>query len=227
MGKIDWTYRHLQLAGATEMGKTAAAQALLRDRGIRRRIVFDPQHDYVERENVQVVVSELDQVRGYLEDVHPGDDFSIALQPTSDDDAGQAEALAVIAWEHGDCVLVVEEAEEALSAAARPLEVRRLAKKGRHRNIGVWPSSQRPGDVAPGVRSQLQAHEAFFFRLAGNTDLDMLAGLRGREFADRVADLPQLHALRVVPGSREPELWHVSFATTPHTFGPCDCGAGA
>lgn len=223
MARIEWTNRHLQFAGATEMGKTAAAQVLLCDRRIRRRLVLDGQHDYQEGEHVQVVVSDLQQLEDYLADVGPGDEFSVAMQPTSDDEAGLAEAMADLAWELGDCTLVVEEADVSLHASNKPVIARRIARRGRHRNVGLWPSSQRPGDVAPNIRSQLQAHEAFYFRLGGNTDFDILASERGRAFAERVADLPALHALRVKPPTREPELWHVSFKTRPHTFGPCDC----
>lgn len=244
MGRIVWTNRHVQFFGATEMGKTTAAQALLPQRRIEyddsdwtagaynRRIIYDPQGDYEEGKHVQLVVSSFADLKAYTDDVGPRTPFSVALRYSPALDNPKEAALAAdvcceMGWELGDCVVVVEEGHDALSAKADAFAARRLAKAGRHRNVGLWVSGQRLYDANASVRSELIAHEVFVFRVVLGIDLQELARMKDREFADRVSNLEPLHALRLKPGIRDPELWHVDLSTNPPTFGPCTCRVAA
>lgn len=205
----------LSVAGSRGTGKTTAVRALLRERRVRRRLILDPLADYREGIDVERVVSSAEAFDAYIADVTPRAEFSVAWIPDQDSEADIAAALADVAWQLGDCVLVLEEAHDACNARTAPDELIRLAKRGRHANVGLWACSQRPSDVHPSIRAELAAHEAFVLRLAEARDLEVLAARRGRDFAAAVARLPNLHAFRVVPSELEPELWRIASFNPP------------
>lgn len=227
MGRIVWTNRHAQIVGATDMGKTVAAQAMLRARNVRRFIVLDPQADYLEGTDVQCTFSRFDALDAWLDDVSPGDPFSCSFICGTGDDsaAAAAEQLAKRTHELGDTLLVVEESHYALKNVKRVPTVVSLARAGRHRNNGVWVSGQRHVDVPTDIRSECRSQEVISFRLGLVADVDEFAREHGNEIAELVGSgydgLAQLHAVRILP-TRPPEVWHVS-SFAPPTFEVCTC----
>lgn len=207
-------YECLQVAGSRGCGKSTLVKALWRQRMVRRRLVLDPLGDY--DAETQFTARNAEELRDYCESLTAGpapatEEFSVRFMP--DDGMPEAQAAALLC-EWGfylqDCNVTLEEANDAARHGAVDPVVIRMAKRGRHYNVGLWCVSQRPSDVATSLRAELQAAEAFYLRLVEANDLDVLRERRGREFADTVANLPKFEGRLLVPGEREPIVFLVA-----------------
>jgi hypothetical protein len=216
----------MQVAGGSQMGKSSLEKALLRDRGVKRVLIFDPTDEYEQSAAwCARSASELHQLLSSIPDEY--EEWSVRYVPAIPDDvddpddiyrAEAAEAGRLARWSMsiGDNVLMVDEAHDSCGQFVHPWMVRHV-KRGAHHGCYAWICSQRPADVHPKLRGELKAHEAWYLRLAEANDLEVLAARRGREFAERVMNLPKLHALRVVPGQQELEEWEIRWnAPKPH-----------
>lgn len=209
----------MAIAGATGTGKTSLARWILSTRAPARRLILDPLGDRpsslaaAAAGRVFRSARELDQV---LREHGPGGSWQYALVPPAGREPEYAAYLARLAeWagEHGGPLwLVLEEAAAAARFGDCPPDLIRIAQRGRHVGVSIMALSQRPGSIHPDVRSELASGEAWFLRLVDWRDRQYLRERRGREFADRVARLAPLHALRVDPMADEAEPWAIEFS---------------
>lgn len=173
-----------------------------------RRLILDPLDEY-ESSAVDHCTSR-DEIWEALHSYSPGDPFSIRYVP-EEPEPDAAGYLAEWAMHLGDCVLMVDEAHEAAHRHLCSPSLLRAVKRGRHWRLSVWIISQRPADIHPSLRAELQGTESWYLRLAEHRDLEVLSARRGRKFAQRVSLLPELHAIRLSPLEQEGELWRIKF----------------
>lgn len=204
---------HISISGATGTGKSSLARALLFVRGATRRLILDPLDEYESSAAVSCVSRrELhDALNGFGDGTSEGE-FSVRYVP-EEPEADAAGYLAEWAMHLGDCTLMIDEAHEAAARNACAPALLRAVKRGRHRGVAVWIISQRPADIHPSLRAELQGTEAWYLRLAEHRDLEILSARRGPKFSERVSLLPELHALRLTPLDQNPEEWKVKFRT--------------
>ncbi len=212
----------MSIDGASGSGKTSLARALFVRRGARRRFIFDPEDEY--EHAATVVVRSQGELHEYAEKIQAEDfsQFSVRFVPpapediSDPDEVGRAEGkdcgyLCSLALWLGNCLTAVDEAHTAAGRKYLSGHTLQLAKKGRKRGAHLWTMSQRPADIHVSVRTELKSVEAWYGLLVEGADLDVLRERRGKEFADRVSHLPELHFLRLVPRVVEPEEWTVVF----------------
>lgn len=200
----------LSVSGSRGTGKSTLVGHLLNYRGVRRRIILDPLEDYPKK--VECHARSIEAVDNYLDDdfMEVTTPFSVAYTPDDLPEVAAVEHLTNWAFYMRNCVLMVEEAHESLVHPDCPRNVIRMAKRGRHFNVGLWCISQKPKDISPHLRSELNANETWYLRLSEEDDLSLLAKRRGPEFADLVRDLPNFQAVRVVPGVSRWEMWQIT-----------------
>lgn len=200
---------HLSISGATGTGKSSLARALLFERNAQRRLILDPLDEYESSASVHCMTT--GDVDGALRDIEDNEEpFSIRYVP----DGLEAEAagyLADWAMHLGNCTLMVDEAHEAAARNACSPSLLRAVKRGRHREVAVWIISQRPADIHPSLRAELQGTEAWYLRLAEHRDLEILSARRGPDFSERVSLLPELHAIQLLPLEPEGSVWKIKF----------------
>lgn len=219
---MDEIYKYgkgcLSVSGTRGSGKSTLIKALFRHNRVRRRLTLDVMDDYGE-EHYWTAHTE-QEVYDYLNTLPPPEEnpdveFSLRYVP---EDMEEPDAVNVLVrWSQylRRNVVTIEESHDSLSNRADPKEVTRFAKRSRHYEADLWTSGQRPSDIAAGIRSELHANECWYLRHAEQIDLDVMARRRGPEFADRVASLEILHALRVTPLAQEPELWKIDYHPYP------------
>lgn len=213
------------ISGASGSGKTSLVRGLFRRRRVTARLIGDMEDEYEgsaetvcrTREDLHAVLSEIDEggyesysVR-YAPDLPVTDDADLIAQH----EANEAGYLAQWALRLGECVCLLDEAHNCCGQHTCSGHTLTLAKRGRKRDAFLWAASQGPFDVKTSVRKELRAAEAWYLLLVEENDLEILRRSRGSEFADRVAHLPILHALRVLPHAREPEEWVIEWGRGP------------
>lgn len=201
---------HLSISGATGTGKSSLARALLFVRDAFRRDLLDPLDEY--ESSAAISCASRRDVHNAHAEIEDGAPYSIRYVP-EEPEADAAGYLAEWAMHAGDCTLMIDEAHEAAARNACAPALLRAVKRGRHRGVSVWIISQRPADIHPSLRAELQGTEAWYLRLAEHRDLEILSARRGPKFSERVSLLPELHALRLTPLDQNPEEWKVKFRT--------------
>lgn len=208
----------LSVSGSRGTGKSTLVHLLAQERSVRRVLVLDPLGDWKESspdkddgfvEHVAVTTAD---VARYLDDSYiidnKSDEFSIAMVPETSEEFA---AIYLSGWAKHlrNCTLILEEAH---GACAHPCseELMQFAKRGRHYNCGLWTVSQRPSDIDPNLRAELNASESWYLRLVEKVDLDVVKSRRGSDFADLVADAPNFTAFRIQPGTRGWDEYHVT-----------------
>lgn len=200
---------HLSISGATGTGKSSLARALLFDRHADRRLLLDPLDEYAS--SAAILCTTPSEVSAACSDIEDSTEpFSIRYVPDGDE-AEAAGYLAQWAMTLGDCTLMIDEAHEAAARNACSMHLLRAVKRGRHRGVSVWIISQRPADIHPSLRAELQGTEAWYLRLAEHRDLEILSARRGPGFAERVSLLPELHAIQLLPLEPEGSVWKIKF----------------
>jgi hypothetical protein len=207
----------LSISGARGTGKSSLCRGLISLRQVSRAFIFDPLDEYpadatarTEDELAKLAeawTEDTAEIVRYVPEVPDG----IDPEDMAEEEGRQAGILAQWAMSLGNTVLVVDEAHDACGRHSCSPQMLRAVKRGRHWGVFVWTISQRPTDIHPSIRAELNAQEAWYLRLAENRDLDALAARRGKEFAARVATLDQLHALRLDPLEQTPEEWVILF----------------
>lgn len=212
---MDGNYpnNHKQISGLSGTGKTTLVRILLASEvkdedGL---LIVDVDEDYGD-EFVEHRAYDVQNLDAYLAGLQPGEPFSCSIVPPEDEAPEVTELVTLYAWGMQGprgrlsggrrVIVVVEESHESLVQPA-PLHAKRCAKRGRKRNIGFWAVGQRPVDVDVKVRSQMEGNESWYLRHESPADLDIIARAHGRELSDRVKALPNLHAIRLRPGSGE------------------------
>lgn len=203
-------YDCLSIYGRRRTGKTTGCRALLKKEKVRRYIVVTPFEDDFPEGKLVRTRSEFHEACEAA-DEHGGS-FRIVYCPSEENVTQAVERASVWAMALGTCVLVVDEAHDSCSSKNldRNAKVIEVAKKGGHYGVGLWCLGQRPVDVAPDLRSELEGYEVFYFRLKGNANLQHVAQAHDKELAERVRALPPLVCYRVTDDDTV-ERWQVTF----------------
>lgn len=219
----------LSVSGTRGSGKTTLVRALLLSRNVRRRIIQDPLRDYggYAQERVTTQRQLIEYVETVKNSTVEGEaesaPFSVAYTPEDCSEVEAASFCAKTAYSMGNTTLVVEEAHSACNARAlsrfwqenQEPPIVRYVKRGRHRGCALWTSAQRPVDVDPNLRAELNAEESYYFALSEGSDLDVVRKRRpgeiGRMLESRVASLPDMFGIRLERAEPEGELWEVYY----------------
>ncbi len=222
----------LSVSGSRGTGKSTLVHALRIERHVRRVLVMDPLGDY--NGKVECYATSAAEVDEYLENrLTVTDDFSVAYCPDDVCESDAAAYLADMAFHQRNCVLIVEEAHDACRHPDCPPQLIKLAKRGRHFNVGLWTVSQRPSDISPHLRSELNSNESWYLRLSESIDLDVMKERRGKEFAREVGRMPNFCAVQILPGRDgweryrvypEPRVSKVSSKKEPTNVGETGSG---
>jgi hypothetical protein len=95
--------------------------------------------------------------------------------------------MASLAWQRGDCTLIIEEAHIVLSSHTAPPKFMRLVRVGRNRRVSMIWISHRFVGVHPSLR--LNATKLIFFRITEPLDLQEIGKRCGSEVAEKVSQL--------------------------------------
>lgn len=148
-------------------------------------LIVDPLQEYG---SVAVVVSGPEELAEYLE--RTSGRWRIAYQNDHIED--DFDSLCVAAYELGDLLFVVEEADLFCSPTYISSEFYRLIVYGRHRKSAVLTVSRVPADVHRTITRQ--AWEIYCFTTQEPNDLDYLRRYVGADFAEGVQQLaPHQH----------------------------------
>jgi hypothetical protein len=189
----------LSVSGSRGTGKSTLVHALRVERNVRRFLVMDPLGDY--KGKVDCYASTSKEVDTYFDDeLLVTDDFSLAYAPDDMSESDAASYLADMAFYLRNCTLIIEEAHDAARHPDCPPNLVKLAKRGRHFNVGLWTVSQRPSDISPHLRSELNSNESWYLRLSEVIDLEVMQQRRGKDFAKEVSMLPNFTAVKLEPG---------------------------
>lgn len=199
----------LSINGTRGSGKTALANSLIEYRKRWHRIVVTPFAEEWEGDAVRergLFHSMCDEISE-----KPRAPFAIVYEPRNESESDAVARAAEWAATIRNCTLIVDEAHDSCSAHDCPRELLTFAKRGRHYGCELWAISQRPVDLHSSLRAELHANEAWYLRLVEHNDLQVLRERRGREFADRVARLEMLHALKLEPATESPVEYRLKF----------------
>lgn len=202
-------YDCLSIYGRRRTGKTTGGRAQLRQRKVSRYLVVTPFNDDFPEADLCTTAEEF---HDRCEEAEDQERFAIVYCPSDETQTEAVERASEWALSLGFCVLVVDEAHA--SCSARNLDenakVVLVAKQGGHFGVGLWCFGQRPADVAPALRSELEGYEAYYFRLKGSANLRHVAESHDKELAERVRKLPRLVCYRVTDDDTV-ERWQVRF----------------
>lgn len=161
------------IAGAGGTGKTNFTKALVRDLRCSYTIV-DPLDQYGFLTAQRLVTTEVEAF----------------------------EDLCRYAWEKGNHLIIVEEAEQFLPNG-KPLSLyaNRCILPGRNRGIGLWANTRRFADLHKTPIAQAQ--HLFLFRMFLPNDIEYLAKFIPRDIAQSLASIPEYHFLHYSEGKTE------------------------
>lgn len=95
-------------------------------------------------------------------------------------------------WDKGNILFCVEEAEGALHEGKDFSEYAyKVIHQGRNRGIGVMAVTRRIADLSKTMFGLSQ--HVYIFRFFSPNDIDYIKGFVGKEWAERIRNLPQFH----------------------------------
>lgn len=197
----------LSIVGARGSGKTTLAHALLVKRNVRRRLILDPMDEYDKCATTRVASEQ--ELFAYFKSIEQSGEFSVRYVPEDQSEADAAAYMAEVAYSLENCTMLMDEAQEAANVRADPTVLVRICKRGRHRRVALWCVSQRPSDIHPSLRAELNASESWVLRLAEWRDLEIIRQRRGPQVSALVARLPPMQAIRIVPDRSGVTRWRV------------------
>jgi len=95
--------------------------------------------------------------------------------------------MASLAWQRGECTLIIEEAHIVLSSHTAPPKFMRLVRVGRNHSVSMIWISHRFVGVHPSLR--INASKLIFFRVTEPLDLQEISKRCGEEVKNRVSRL--------------------------------------
>ncbi len=151
--------------GKSYLGKTI-------QKAFPRRIVFDTVHEY----NSGTIVHSFDEFTSAIRQNEHSPNYEIIFQMDVDIENKVMyfnEALRILYF-LGNCLIVIEELQEYCTPHALPHYLRECILLGRHRNIGLIFTSQRPGQINKTILSQ--CNHVFVGSIHETNDLKYIAG---------------------------------------------------
>lgn len=179
--------------GRSECGKTTISRHL--QSHFKRVVIFDTIHEYADG----VLVWSLDQLFSVIEAYETKGAFRIIyrLDPLSPTCELDFELALQVLYEWGGILIVFEEVQELATAHHMPATMKRMILTGRHQNIALLFTTQRPGELHKTMLSQ--CGHVFTGQLHDQNDVRYVAGYLGRE-ARELVNLPPYHFLYFRPG---------------------------
>ncbi len=106
----------------------------------KRLIIFDVMHEYTDKGQPVRLCGELAQIV-------KNKTFKVAFLPSSQNIQSQFNYVCKLAFEMGDCLLVVEELNRVTQATKAPPSWQDCTSRGRHKGMTIYGASQRPASV--------------------------------------------------------------------------------
>ena len=148
------------------LGKTGSGKS-----SYERTIVFDPLSEY----HGGLVCRSFDEFVSYFTSEYPRT-FKIVCRfrgETIEETDEMYDKAARAVWEIGNCLLVVEEAEQFLSSGNESHFINYLISFGRHKQISILALGRRPVEISIKLRAQFTS--IFSFRQTEPRDLEYLS----------------------------------------------------
>lgn len=111
-----------------------------------------------------------------------------------------AEETIRLAYARGSVLLVLEEVQYHASVHHMPRSLKRALLTGRHRDLAIVATSQRPGEVHKTLISQCS--KLYLGRMYEYNDIRYLASILGPE-AKSLMELPERDFIEFIPGKRK------------------------
>lgn len=178
----------ITIIGKSGCGKSTLCQKLHESGFWRRVVVFDRMGEY-DADDFSDVVSGFDHFADVIRRRHGDADFRILFRFKLESDSKDTEfneALRVLFY-LSNVLVVVEETWNFSTKNYLPKWYKEILLTGRHKNVSLISTSQRPAEVHKTVFSQ-SAH-VFCGLMFETNDIKYLASIFGRENADRLRDL--------------------------------------
>lgn len=188
--------------GRRGCGKSYLARKI--SRAYPRRITFDTLGEYSHDDGV--VVSDFESFSKAILDTKDSKEFSIIYQfsvETSDHGPEFNEALRVLFY-RGNVLICVEEVQEFASTHKMPMWLRTCLLRGRHRNLGLLFTTQRPGECHKTIVSQ--SSHVFCGSLHEKNDVDYCRSVLGDHAFDLYSQ-PERQFTYFRPGMESPEVF--------------------
>lgn len=151
-----------------------------------RRIIFDTLNEYPGE-----TIHSFDELCFKLEDIERNNisDFELIYQfdPESDDAVIEFDQAMRLAYYLGNLQIVIEEVQEFSGPHNLPKWLRNCLLKGRHRNISVLCTTQRPGELNKTILSQ--SRHIFCGNLIEGNDLRYISSFLGQN-SESLTTLP-------------------------------------
>ncbi|WP_420724026.1 hypothetical protein [Hwanghaeella sp. LZ110] len=200
--KMSTDGKRIFIAGSAGSGKSVLARSLVADRP--RVIIFDPKNEVHWQDGAERI-HHMAQFKTFLGDMRDGA-FRVYYQPETGREIERLSSLSTLLMKfqaghnagkiERPITLIVEE-----MAAAAPLSIPpkhtgfpQLIRMGRSYGISVVGIAQRPAEVSPTFRGNLNA--AFAFRFSFKNDRQAIAyAMQDEAVEQAVQDLPEFHYL--------------------------------
>ena len=156
-----------------------------------RRVVIDTLNEYDENETTKIVYSfeEFTQELLYYNDTNKPE-FTLIYQfdPESENSDEEFNQVMRVCYYLGNLQIVLEEVQEHSSVHSLPHWLRQCLLKGRHQNISVLSTTQRPGELNKTLLSQSQ--HIFCGQIIEGNDLRYVSSFL-RQDSEKLVSLPK------------------------------------
>lgn len=189
----------ITIVGQRGSGKTTLSRLI--QRAFPRLIVFDRMQEY-DSSSFDFTANTFAEFARAIRDNHNRILYRFDIEKRSHD-LELDEALRILHYE-GNRAIVIEECWNYANARYLPHWYREILFTGRHRNLALISTSQRPAEVNKAMFSE--AHHIFLGCVTEPYSLKYLQGYIGKENSEKLASLERGKFLHYRPGGHKPEI---------------------
>jgi len=171
--------------GRRGSGKSYLAKSLVQDQ--QRVLVYDTLGEYEDG----VIIEDIQSLNSFWLKVYRGN-FRIVYQPV--DPEGDFDYVCRLVYECCDMTFLVEELDRYAKPLAMSLPMKEIVQRGRHRNIELIGTTQRPANIDRLVTSQ--AKEFFIFNTTEPRDIAYFKETLGNEVLELIEHLEEYEYVR-------------------------------
>lgn len=181
MSEHEIQNRILAVIGRKGTGKSTELERLLESQD--RILVFDSmaEHDWAPNE-----IDSIDGLEGFFRWNAKRAQWAANYVP-GEDIEGDLERVSDLVFNRGNLVFAVEEVPLMCSPGYLPAKFGKLVRTGRHKQVDIFWTAQRAGEVSRTLTSLTD--EFIFFSQTEPRDLDAIAARCGAEVAEKVSRL--------------------------------------
>lgn len=160
--------------GTRGSGKTTVSRSL--QKIYSRVIIFDRLREYRKKGEPEstIFVQSFDDFSQKIKENFDKNKFRIIMEFSLDADAEEFNEACNLVYHTGNCLLVIEEIHHFASPHMLPKKLKELYLTGRHQNIALIATTQRPAELHKTVISQ--SHFIFAGRVFEPNDIRYLSG---------------------------------------------------